>query len=467
MDVCGPLQVTTAGGARYLSTFIDDYSRLSHVIPLAQKSEVASAVREVTHLLENQSGKRLKAVRTDKGTEYVNSELQGYFRDKGVVHNTTAPYTPEQNGVAERFNRTRMDRVRAMLLDAKLELDYWAEAARTATYVKNMSPSSGSAQTPWELFYGRKPDISGMRVFGAKAYVHVPKQLRRKLDSLSKAGTFIGYVRNSKAYRVLMDSGKIEISRDVIFVESMPTAAAREAPAEAEETNTEVSIMVPTIEEAGSEVGSEGIDVGPTYETDSEASEEATQEAEPAAEETAATSLTVESSAQESEQARYPQRQRKPPTQIYQAQAAKATEFEEPQNYEEAMKAPDRNRQARTLKMTQERLATELVSRYGMKEGKTKSVPMITSVKLVQATEGNMLDKEAYRYSELVGSLLYLSVCTRPDISQAVGVLTRHMAQPSMEQPMDSSQGISALHSRHSTAWHTVWTGQSYSGGVL
>ena len=93
----------------------------------------------------------------------------------------------------------------------------------------------------------------------------------------------------------------------------------------------------------------------------------------------------------------------------------------------------DRDRQAKTLKMGQERLATELVSRYGMKESKTKSVPMSTSIKLEQAIEDNLLDREAFPYSELVGSLLYLSVCTRPDISQAVGVLARYMAKPSME----------------------------------
>ena len=93
----------------------------------------------------------------------------------------------------------------------------------------------------------------------------------------------------------------------------------------------------------------------------------------------------------------------------------------------------DRDRQAKTLKMRQERLSTELVNRYGMKESKTKSVPMSTSTKLEPATEDNLLDREAYPYSELVGSLLYLSVCTRPDISQAVGVLARYMAKPSME----------------------------------
>ncbi len=93
----------------------------------------------------------------------------------------------------------------------------------------------------------------------------------------------------------------------------------------------------------------------------------------------------------------------------------------------------DRDRQARILKMTQERLATELVHKHGLKEGRTKSVPMSTSIRLVQAEEDQLLDREEYHYSELVGSLLYLSVCTRPDISQAVGVLARHMAKPSME----------------------------------
>ena len=121
MDVCGPMPVTSTTTARYLATFIDDHSRLSHVVPLKHKSEVATAVKATIKMLETQSGKRLKAVRTDNGTEYVNSELQAYFSSKGVLHNTTAPYTPEQNGVAERFNRTLIERVRAMLLDAQLE----------------------------------------------------------------------------------------------------------------------------------------------------------------------------------------------------------------------------------------------------------------------------------------------------------------------------------------------------------
>ena len=152
-DVCGPLEQTSRGGARYLATFLDDFSKLSTVEPVAQKSEVATKGKEVFQRLETQTGQKLQKVRTDRGGEYLNTELDGYYKSKGVVHQTTALYTPEQNGVAERFNRTLMERVRAMLLDAKLDKELWAEAAVTANYIKNRSPSSSSTQTPWELFY--------------------------------------------------------------------------------------------------------------------------------------------------------------------------------------------------------------------------------------------------------------------------------------------------------------------------
>ena len=103
---------------------------------------MATKVKEVFQRLETQTGQKLQKVRTDRGGEYLNTELDGYYKSKGVVHQTTAPYTPEQNGVAERFNRTLMERVRAMLLDAKLDKELWAEAAVTANYIKNRSPSS-------------------------------------------------------------------------------------------------------------------------------------------------------------------------------------------------------------------------------------------------------------------------------------------------------------------------------------
>ena len=128
MDVCGPLPGAVGGRqALTLLPFLDDYSKVAVVRLLAAKSDVAAAVRDVLQLLETQSGERALAVRTDNGGEYVSSELSEYFASRGIVHQKTAPYTPEQNGAAERLNRTLMDKVRPMLADAGLPQRLGAE----------------------------------------------------------------------------------------------------------------------------------------------------------------------------------------------------------------------------------------------------------------------------------------------------------------------------------------------------
>ena len=120
MDVCGPLEKPSLGGCRYFATFLDDFSKLSYVQPLVRKSDVASATKGVLAQLENLSGRRVRTVRTDGGGEYVNFELDAYFQSRGIRHQQTVRYTPQQNGAAERLNRTLMERVRAMLEDGQL-----------------------------------------------------------------------------------------------------------------------------------------------------------------------------------------------------------------------------------------------------------------------------------------------------------------------------------------------------------
>ncbi len=108
-----------------------------------------------------------------------------------------------------------------MLKDSELSDNMWGEAVTTANYIRNRSPTSQNSKTPWELFSGKRPDVSNMRVFGATAYVHVPQPFRKKLDSHSQKGIFVGYELTSKVYRVLLDSGKMSIIRDVIFDEDL------------------------------------------------------------------------------------------------------------------------------------------------------------------------------------------------------------------------------------------------------
>jgi transposase InsO family protein len=142
MDVCGHMQEPLLGGSKYVATFLDDFSRLSVVVPLSSKAEVIPTVKRIITMLETQSGQKLPKVRTDRGGEYLNNELKDFYISKGIVHQTTASYTPEHNGKAERLNRTLMKGVRAMLQDAKLPDNLWAEAVTTANYIRNRSSVS-------------------------------------------------------------------------------------------------------------------------------------------------------------------------------------------------------------------------------------------------------------------------------------------------------------------------------------
>ncbi len=202
---------------------------LSVVVPVKAKSQVAGELGAVLTRLETQTGRKVKAVRSDRGTEYVNSEFTEILRGKGIVHNTTARYTPEQNGSAERLNRELEERTRAMLEDSGLPPNLWAEAVLTANYTRNRTPVTAHGKTPWEAFWGEKPDVGHMRVFRARAYVHVPKGLRKKLEAVSERGTFVGYEPDAKAYRVLRErDGRVLASRDVLFDETVrPVKATR------------------------------------------------------------------------------------------------------------------------------------------------------------------------------------------------------------------------------------------------
>lgn len=219
MDLCGPLPEASLGGARYIATFLDDFSSLSCVRLLRTKGDMQTVIREVFTELEVQAGSVVKAARTDNGTEYVNDAVRAYFKSKGIKHQTTVPYTPEQNGKAERLNRTLLDKVRCMLADTELHVKLWGEAVSCANYLRNRSPVAGKAKTPWELFFGTVPDLSHLRTFGATAYVHVPKEKRTKLDFKSETGFMVGYGINTKGYRIYMGGSRVVTARDVVFDE--------------------------------------------------------------------------------------------------------------------------------------------------------------------------------------------------------------------------------------------------------
>jgi transposase InsO family protein len=135
------MNVKSIGGASYMLTFTDDYTRYTTAYFLQSKDEITGKFLEYKAFVEKQTGKEIKVLRTDNGTEYVNARMNNILKVNGICHERTVPYSPEQNGVSERLNRTLVEKARTMLIEAGLPLEYWAEAAATATYLKNRSPT--------------------------------------------------------------------------------------------------------------------------------------------------------------------------------------------------------------------------------------------------------------------------------------------------------------------------------------
>lgn len=221
-DVCGPLEVKSIGGAQYFLTFVDDFTRKVYVYFLKSKSEVFSKFKMFKVLVENQLDLKIKRLRTDNGTEYLSNQFKEYMQNSGIIHETSNSYTPQQNGLAERMNRTLMERARCMLINANFQKVYWAEAVATAAYITNRCPTrSISYVTPEELWSGKKPNLKHVRIFGCEVMVHVPNIKRQKLDSKASKMFFVGYSETTKGYRLLdTKTKKIIISRDVVFLEN-------------------------------------------------------------------------------------------------------------------------------------------------------------------------------------------------------------------------------------------------------
>ena len=221
-DICGPISPPILGGSRYFLLIIDDYSRLNWVAMLQHKSDACEAFKKFKALAETEKGVKLKALRTDRGGEFTSTEFSNFCISNGIKRDLTAPYSPQQNGVAERKNRTVMSMVRAMLKAKDLPRELWGEAVNTVVYILNRSlTKSLKDQTPHEKWTARRPSVDHMRIFGCLAHVKDTRKHPSKLEDRSMPMIFIGYELGSKAYRCLDPVNfKVVISRDIIFEES-------------------------------------------------------------------------------------------------------------------------------------------------------------------------------------------------------------------------------------------------------
>ncbi|CAL2279392.1 unnamed protein product [Prunus armeniaca] len=173
-------------------------------------------------MVELQSDFKVKCVRSDRGGEFTYSEFSKLCEECGIQRQLTTAYTPQQNGVVERKNRTVVEMAKAMLHEKNMPYFLWAEVVHTAVYLLNRSPIKALENiTPFETYNGRKPGICHLKVFGSLCYVHVPTETRQKLDAKSVKGVFVGYAVCEKGYMVFDPlTKKLLLSRDV-FGESM------------------------------------------------------------------------------------------------------------------------------------------------------------------------------------------------------------------------------------------------------
>ena len=235
-DVCGKIEAKSLSGKEYFVTLIDDKSRFMWSYALKYKSEVYGVFLLWKAMVEKSTERKLKTLRSDNGGEYISSEFEAFLKQEGIAHQSSVPKTPEQNGVAERKNRTIVEAIRSLLSDSNLPKCFWAEALATVTYLHNIRPTKAVANiTPYEAWYGKKPSVDHLKVFGCVCYSHIPKDERRKLDRKARKAIFLGYGTSVKGYRLYdLKSKKIFYSRDVIFDESK-FKSSRKDPGKVEE----------------------------------------------------------------------------------------------------------------------------------------------------------------------------------------------------------------------------------------
>ncbi|KFD64371.1 hypothetical protein M514_23395 [Trichuris suis] len=241
-DLCGPMRTATPSGNRYCLTVIDDYSRYAVVWLLKHTSHVPNAIQEIIRECTTQVGYKPKVLQTDNGKEYINEWLLRLLKQQGIKHQTTVIHTPQQNGVAERKNRSLQEMAKCMLLDSNLPTRFWGEAMLTATYLQNRLPSRSVSKTPKGLWDGKRPNVSHIRIFGSKCFTFVPKQLRTKWDDKAEEGVLVGYSDTTKGYRVLdVASNKVRISRVVKIIEpETPTKTSQCPVSEGEHCSDEL-----------------------------------------------------------------------------------------------------------------------------------------------------------------------------------------------------------------------------------
>eukprot|EP00253_Pinus_taeda_P014834 PITA_14834 len=220
VDICGPMN-TSITACKYFLLIVDDFSRKMWVYFLKYKSDAFSIFQKFKTLVEKESSCNIMTLRTDNGGEFCSSAFSNFCDTHGIKRQFTTPHTPQQHNVVERRNRTVVEMACSMLQHKSVPNKFWAEAVFIAVYLLNRSPTQAvKGKTPEEVWFGRKPKSSHLKVFSSIAYVWIPAPKRSKLDSKSQKLMMTWYSDHHKAYRLIdIATGRLSFSRDVVFDE--------------------------------------------------------------------------------------------------------------------------------------------------------------------------------------------------------------------------------------------------------
>jgi hypothetical protein len=222
MDLFGSIAYISIDGSKYYLVIVDDYSRFTWVFFLLEKSQTQETLKRSLRQAQNEFILRIKKIRSDNGTEFKNSQIEGFLEEEGIKHEFSSPYTPQQNGVLERKNRTLLDMARTMLDEYKTLDRFWAKAINTACYsINRLYLHRILKKTSYELLSGKKPNVAYFRVFGSKCFILIKRGRSSKFAPKAVEGFLLGYDSNTRAYRVFNKStGLVEVSCDIVFDET-------------------------------------------------------------------------------------------------------------------------------------------------------------------------------------------------------------------------------------------------------
>jgi transposase InsO family protein len=217
-DVWGPSRTATRQGRHYFATFTDDATRYTVTFLLRTKDEAFEAYKSFeAWALTQDHCKGIKVLRSDRGGEYLSTAFNAHLAAAGTARKLTTHDTPQLNGIAERLNRTLLERIRAFAHDSGLPQSLWGESLRHAAWLKNRTATRAlDGKTPFEALYGQPPDLQSLRNWGCQVWVHSPGG--SKLDPRAKEAKWLGVDVDARAHRIYWPgSGKVSVERDVYF----------------------------------------------------------------------------------------------------------------------------------------------------------------------------------------------------------------------------------------------------------